>query len=72
MFLMSLHLFYPEKNRVEAKESDQHKNDNVPFANPKWVFFIEGKKNIGGIFMAPHVKEDVRCPSDETTEINRL
>jgi len=44
---MDLHLLYPEKNRIEAKQTDQHKNDNVPFTNPKWVFFIEGKENIG-------------------------
>jgi hypothetical protein len=44
---MNLHLLYPEKNRVEAKQSDQYENDNAPFANPEWVFFIERKKNIG-------------------------
>jgi len=63
---------YPEKDRIEAKQTDQHKNDNAPFANPQWVFVIERKKNIRGIFMNPHVKEYVRCPSNETTEINRL
>jgi len=71
-FSTNLHLPYPEKNRIEAKQSDQCKNDNVPFANPKWVLFIERKKNIGGIFMTPHVKEYVRYPSNETTEVNRL
>jgi len=43
MFLMNLHLFYPEKNRIEAKESNQHKNDYVPVVNPKWVFSKEWK-----------------------------
>ena len=44
--VMLTHLPYPEKNRVDAKKADQHKNDNAPFANPKWVLLIEGKKNI--------------------------
>jgi len=43
MFLMNLHLFYPEKNRIETKESNQHKNDDVPVANPKWIFSKEWK-----------------------------
>jgi len=46
-FSMNLHLPYPEKNRVDAKQADNHINDNAPFANPKWVLFIERKKNIG-------------------------
>lgn len=45
---------------------------NAPFADPKWISFIEGKKDIGGIFMNQHVKEYVGYPSNETTEINRL
>jgi hypothetical protein len=72
MFLVNLHLFYPEKNSVEAEESNQHKNDDVPVANPKWVFSEEWKQNIRGMLVTPHVKEDVRQPTDEATEINRL
>ena len=33
---------------------------------------MERKKNIGRIFMDPHVKEDMRYSSDETGEIDRF
>ena len=46
VFSVNLHLVYPEKNRIEAKQSDQCKNDDAPFVNPKGVFVIERKKNI--------------------------
>ena len=72
MFLMNLHSFYPEKNSVETKGNNQHKNEDVPVANPKRVFSYEWKQNIRGMFMTPHVKEEVRCATDEATEINRL
>ena len=72
MFSMNLHLPNPEKNRIQAKQTDQRENDKAPFAKPKRVPFIERKKNIGGIFVNQHVKEYVRYSPNEATEINRL
>ncbi len=69
---MNLYLPYPEINRGQAKQTDQHINNNAPFANPKGVSVKEGKKNIGRNLMNPHVKEYVRHSSNETTEINGL
>ena len=45
-FLVSPNLSYPEKNRVQTKHNDQHVNGVAPLANPEWILFIEGEKNV--------------------------
>jgi len=68
---MNKHLLYPEKNRVETEQKHQGKDNIAPIANPKRVPRNKGKKNVRRNLMSPHIKENMRNPSNDAAEINR-